>query len=105
MGNGQSRMEEIMASMPLDLRLVAETIRTCATSEFSRRWPDSADDMAAVVCGRWLHTTPAEHISASDSARSRIDRLVNESFATLDDEQIAATERMFEKLSRAWREQ
>lgn len=104
MDNGRSRIEEIMHSMPPDMGLVAATIRTCATSEFSRRWPDSADDMAAVICGRWLHATPAEQVNAPDSARSRIDRLVNESFATLDDEQIAATERMFEKLSRAWRE-
>lgn len=88
--------------MPVDMRVVAETIRTCAASEFSRRWPDAADDMAAVVCGRWLH---ASNIGAAAADISSIDRLVNESFATLDDEQIAATERMFDRLSRAWRDQ
>ncbi len=90
--------------MPADMRVVAETVRTCAASEFSRRWPEAADDMAAVVCGRWLHTTPAENLRAAKSTTSSIDRLVNESFATLDDEQIAATEHMFDKLSRAWHE-
>lgn len=89
--------------MPADMRLVAGTIRTCAASEFGRRWPEAADDMAAVVCGRWLHTTKTTSAATSDI--SSIDRLVNESFATLDDEQIAATERMFDRLSRAWGEQ
>ncbi len=70
----------------------------------NHRWPDAADDMAAVVCGRWLHTTPANDTSAERSGMSRIDRLVNESFSKLDEEQIAATEQMFDRLSRAWRE-
>ncbi len=98
----QPRIERIMLRMPADMRVVVDTIRACATSEFRRRWPATADDMAAVVCGRWLHTS---NISMATSDISCIDRLVNESFATLDDEQIAATERMFDQLSRAWREQ
>ncbi len=102
MENEQSRIERIMRRMPADMRVIADTIRTCATSEFSHRWPESADDMAAVVCGRWLH---ASNIAMATADISFIDRLVNESFATLDDEQIAATERMFDRLSRAWRDQ
>jgi hypothetical protein len=99
-----SRIEEIMRRMPADTRVVAETIRTCATWEFSRRWPETADDMAAVVCGRWLHATQTADVSRAGSETSYIDRLVNESFAALDDEQIAATEHMFDELSRSWRE-
>ena len=106
MAEEQSRIQQIMLRMPADRRVVAETIRTCAVSEFARRWPDAADDMAAVVCGRWLHATLSTDrgaVPSSDTAY--IDRLVNESFATLDDEQIAATERMFDELGRCWREQ
>lgn len=105
MNREPSRIEEIMLRMPADTRVVAETIRACATWEFSRRWPEAADDMAAVVCGRWLHATQAADASRARSETPRIDRLVNESFAALDDDQIAATERMFDELSRCWREQ
>ena len=92
--------------MPADRRVVAETVRTCAVAEFSPRWPEAANDMAAVVCGRWLHATRAADANAAETADvAYIDRLVNESFTTLDDEQIAATERMFGELSRCWREQ
>lgn len=88
--------------MPEDMRVVAQTIRTCAAWEFSRRWPDTADDMAAVVCGRWLHATRMTDTGMATYDLSGIDRLVNESFSTLDDEQVAATERMFDELSGTW---
>ena len=101
MDDGSSRIEEIMRHVPAEVRVVAETIRTCATSEFTDRWPEAADDMAAVVCGRWLHATGAR---GKGTDISYIDRLVNESFSTLDDDQIAATERMFEELSGSWGE-
>ena len=90
--------------MPSDMRIVAETIRTCASYGFRDRWPEAADDMAAVVCGRWLHATRTTDASLVSFDISAIDRLVNEAFAALDDEQIAATERMFDELSRIWRE-
>lgn len=62
--------------------------------------------MAAVVCGRWLHTVLATGGGEAVSPDTPyIDRLVNESYATLDDEQIAATERMFDELSGSWGEQ
>lgn len=93
-----------MRRMPADTRVVAETIRICSASEFRRHWPDAADDMAAVVCGRWLHATKMSDTGAAKCDTSSIDRLVNQSFATLDDEQIAATERMFDRLSRVWRD-
>jgi len=99
----QSRLDRIMRHIPLDSRVVAETIRTCAVSEFSANWPEAADDMAAVVCGRWLHAMLAvEDGKAASSATPYIDRLVNECYATLDDEQIAATERMSDELSGSW---
>lgn len=104
MNRASSRIEEIMLRMPSDIRVVAETIRICATAEFGRHWPEAADDMAAVVCGRWLHATQATSGSAATSSTSSIDRLVNESFAALDDEQIAATERLFDELSGCWQE-
>lgn len=102
MNNERSRIDEIMHRMPADMRVVAQTIRTCAVWEFSRRWPEAADDMAAVVCGRWLHATRMTETGMAGYDFSGIDRLVNDSFSTLDDEQIAATERMFEELSRTW---
>ena len=100
MDKGAARIEELIRHMPAEVRVVAQTIRTCAASEFSDRWPEAADDMAAVVCGRWVH---AVNIRDRDTDMGYIDRLVNESYATLDDDQIAATERMFDDLSRAWR--
>ncbi|MFW5969630.1 MAG: hypothetical protein ACOCP9_03245 [Halofilum sp. (in: g-proteobacteria)] len=104
MAEQPSRIDRIMQHLPEDRRVVAETIRTCAVWEFSAHWPEAADDMAAVVCGRWLHSALTRDDQAVSSATPHVDRLVNECYATLDDEQIAATERMFDELSGFWRD-
>lgn len=104
MAEEPSRIERIMRHMPADRRIVAQTIRACSVWEFSSRWPEAAEDMAAVVCGRWLHSTLASNDPAVSSATPNVDRLVNECYATLDDDQIAATERMFDELSGFWRD-
>jgi len=44
----------------------------CAVWEFSPRWPEAADDMAAVVCGRWLHSTLASDDPAASSATPNV---------------------------------
>lgn len=100
-----SRIERVMDHIPSDRRVVADTIRACAASAFAERWPDAAEDMAAVVCGRWLHSVLAtDNDKTVSSATPNVDRVVNECFARLDDEQIAATERMFDELSGCWRD-
>lgn len=100
-----SRIERVMDHIPADRRVVAETIRACAVSAFAERWPEAAEDMAAVVCGRWLHSSfAADNDGTVSSATPKVDRLVNECYSTLDDEQIAATERMFDELSGYWRD-
>jgi hypothetical protein len=105
MSDQPSRIDRVMGHMPSDRRVVADTIRACVVSAFSDRWPEAAEDMAAVVCGRWLHSVlVTDDDRTVSSATPNVDRVVNECYATLDDEQIAATERMSDELSGCWRD-
>lgn len=97
----ESTLEAILAKAPSGTRVVAETVATCALSEFRESWPEDADDMAAVVCGRWLRTSMrVHHKRLSDRQASAIDRLVNDCYMTLSDEQLAATERVYAEMDK-----
>lgn len=94
-----TNLERILQRVPTDSRVVAETVATCALAEFNGEWPEDADDMAAVVCGRWVRQALASagtRLEAPDA--HYIDRVINECYCALDTEQVAATNRLFDEL-------
>jgi len=94
-----SSLAAILATAPYGSRVVAETVATCALAAFREEWPQDADAMAAVVCGRWIRTSMrVHHKRLSDRQASAIDRLINDCYMTLTDEQLAATERMYAEM-------
>ncbi len=96
-----STLETVLAKAPSGTRVLAETVATCALSEFRAKWPDDADAMAAVVCGRWIRTSlRVHHKRLSDRQASAIDRLINDCYMRLSDEQLAATERMYAEVDK-----
>jgi hypothetical protein len=99
--NEATTLERILAKTPKNTRVVAETVATCALSEFEDQWPDDATDMAAVVCGRWVRKSlRGQRNALPQKDVSYIDRAINSCYFSLTDEQLAATERMVDELER-----
>lgn len=99
MTDEHTSLERILQRVPTRSRVVAETVATCALAEFNGEWPEDADDMAAVVCGRWIRTSPtatSERLEPADA--HYIDRVINECYCALAEDQVEATNRLFDEI-------
>ena len=101
MPDERSRLNDILDQVPTSSHVLVQTIAACAISAFERRWPGEAEDMAAIVCGRWVRKRlPVYEDALAPAEAHYIDRLINAAYAELDDERIRATEQLFEELFR-----
>jgi hypothetical protein len=95
----RTNLERILQRVPDRSRVVAETVATCALAEFNAEWPEDADDMAAIVCGRWMRTAPAAGDEALSPADAHyIDRVINECYCALDGARIDAANELLDAL-------
>lgn len=93
MHENPSRLERILEQVPTSSHVLVQTIAACSISAFEPRWPDEAEDMAAIVCGRWVRKGLWVYEDALAPPQAHyIDRLINAAYAELDDERIQATE-------------